>query len=61
MKQFSERSLDELKAGIRHIEELEAKVVRDSREVPGPGWSVVVDILNRDRTCLEKEILRRSE
>jgi hypothetical protein len=61
MKPLSERSPDELEEGIRHIEKLEALVSRNSREVPGPGWSVVIDMLNRDRTDLVEEHFRRSE
>ena len=61
MKPLSERSRDALEEGIRHIEKLEAHVSRNSREVPGPGWGVVIDMLNRDRTELEEELLKRSE
>jgi hypothetical protein len=43
MRPLSERSPDELEEGIRHIEKLEAQVSRNSREVPGPGWGVVID------------------
>jgi len=61
MKPLSERSLDELEAAKRHLEKLESNVAKDSREFPGDGWCVVRDMLNRNRTELEEEFLRRSE
>jgi hypothetical protein len=61
MKPLAERSFDELENAKRHLEKIEAQVSKDSREVPGPGWTAVIDMLNRDRTELEDELLRRSE
>ena len=60
MKPLSERSLEELAAGIRHIEELEACALETRRKVPGPGWDAVTDLLNRDRAELEEEHKRKT-
>ncbi|CAP56666.1 hypothetical protein [Gluconacetobacter diazotrophicus] len=46
----------ELHAALKHIKKLEEFVAQESQRNQGPGWSYVIDILDRDRKIVENEI-----
>lgn len=55
-----DRALDEVKAALMHLEDLDVFVGQRSRMHPGLGWETALALVRRDLALLQGEVARRT-